>query len=741
MAVEEKSNSLKRKKRRRRKAEEEVIITLGKPPREEEPEEEEEEMEEEDEEEIEPEEPEEEEDVVVISIGKPPVIEEEEVEEEIEEVLEVEGEPVEVEVEEEKLTEEEEEALKRRKLAAIIIAIIVVISSIGIYVIFFLNNDPVAKLQLSPESPFAGQLVLMDASNSTDDKGIEEYTWSFGDQTAYTETKTSAPDGKFDGKTTHSYNEGEYTVKLTVKDDDGRTGTASFHLSVSELVVTISYEKIGDDYSFDVNGTVDVDNNEGIWTGTTSLGKFTLKNVHIDFDGYMLSKVEGVKSQEDGFGESHQTLERYNFEDVDLEGTVSGTLTTENPPATIDSTLPIQDGSLEVTERDYTDLTTNKTIFSDTESYLIISAGSGFDVWSDDHLRSYSNLREKPAVLRIEDLSPDRSFKMDDGQTQRVGDISYTWRVETVTNIKGYPALGIEIDIDETTKRENNIEEFEMWLWITNNIPLPIKTYISAEIYYEGTTTIIVYNNEIQQNGCERGATNIPYGDCFASSPDDHYYFRNPGHEFSSWDYGEYIPDFGSNSSSLDNFPPQDAIAFAEVNSGGLQGYLASYPNAYVIDGHYNDTKDDPPLWNLTFGDLNADTAYYVIVEYDGGSYSVNEEATIDAPKLVNSSSDFDLVLSFSAGEQVFESDEEINQSVFLGGDIRFYDGINYGVKANMIYPSISLTISLTLEHAEYSYYLEDDDGSLSAAVDAINGQLIYVWDHEGDDILSLIIG
>ncbi len=742
MAVENKPNSIKRKKRRIKRTEEEVIITLGKPPGEEEFEEEE--MGEEDEEEIElGEEDEEEEDVVVISIGKPPEKEEEVVEEEIEEVLEIEGEPVEVEVEEEVPPEEEEEALKSKKLAAIIIAIIVVISSIGIFVFFVLNKDPVAKLQLSPESPFAGQLVLMDASNSTDDKGIEEYTWSFGDQTAYTETKKSAPDGKFDGKTTHSYDEGEYTVRLTVKDEEGRTGTASSHITVSELVVTIPFEKIGDDYTYDVNGSVDVENEDGLWTGSSGPGTFTLKNVHIDYEGYMLSRVEGVTSQEDGFGESHQTLERYNFEDVELEGTVSGTLTTESPPATIDSTLPIQDGSLEVTERDYTDLTTNKTIFSDTDSYLIISAGSGFEVWSDDHLRSYSNLREKPAVLRIEDLSPDRSFKMDDGQTIRVGGISYTWGVESVTNIKGYPALGIEIDIDVTTKRENNIEEFEMWLWITNNIPLPIKTYIYTQISYEGTTTTILYNNEIQQNGFQRGTIDIPYGDCLASSPDDHYHFRNPGHEFLSWDSGEYIPDLGSGGSSLEDFPPQDAIAFAETNSGGFQDYLASYPNAYVIDGHYNETENNP-LWNLTFGKEGEGKGYYVVVEESGGSYNIKDEKEIDVSEPRNSTSDFDTVLSFSASEQIFEGDEDINDSAFNSqGNVRFNHGVAYGVKANMIYPSISLTISLTMESTNYAYYLDKEyqGGSFSAAVDAINGQLIYVWKHDGDDILSVIIG
>jgi len=679
--------------------------------------------------------------VVVISIGKPPKVEEEVVEEEIEEVLEVEGEAVEVEVEEEK-PPEEEEALKRKKIAAIIIAIIVVIGSIGFYLLFIQNKDPIAKLQLSPESAFAGELILMDGSNSTDDKGIEEYTWSFGDQTAYTETKKSAPDGKFDGTTTHTYDKGDYTIRLTVKDEEGRTGTASSHITISELVVTIPFEKIGDNYTYNVNGSVDVENEDGLWTGSSGPGTFTLKNVHIDYEGYMLSRVEGVTLQEDGFGESHQTLERYNFEDVELEGTVSGTLTTESPPATIDSTLPIQDGSLEVTERDYTDLTTNKTIFSDTESYLIISA-TGFDVWSDDHLRSYSNLREKPAVLRIEDLSPDRSFKMDDGQTIMVGGISYTWGVESVTNIKGYPALGIEIDIDVTTKRENNIEEFDMWLWITNDVPLPIKTYIYTQIYYEGTTTTILYNNEIQQNGFQRGTIDIPYGDCDASSPDDHYHFRNPTAEFVNWDAGEYIPKVGSSGSSLENFPPQDAITFAETNSGGFQGYLASYPNAYVIDGHYNETESNP-LWNLTFGEEGEGTGYYTVVEDFGGSYNIKDENEIDVSEPRNSTSDFDMVLSFSASEQVFESDEEINDSAFYSqGNVRFNHGVAYGVKANMIYPSISLTISLTMESTDYGYYLEKvyEGGSFSAAVDAINGQLIYVWDHEGDDILSVIIG
>jgi hypothetical protein len=751
MAVEKKPISSKKKKLRRVKPEEEIVITLGKPPEEKSEEEIEEVMEEEPEEELEEEDLEEEEteeDVVVISIGKPSV-EEEEVVEEVEEVEEepeiIEEEAVEVELEEEEGEKpaEGEEAKKMRKLVAIIIAIAVVIGSIGVYTIFLQNKDPIAKLQLSSTTAFAGELIMMDGSNSTDDKGIVEYTWNFGDDRMYSEESGSAQDGNFDGKTTHSYEEGDYTVELTVRDEDDRTGTTASQITVTELVVTIPYERIGDDYSYDVNGSVEVDDEDGIWTGGSDLGTFTLTEINIDYIGYMISSIEGVTSQEDGFGEIHDTLERYNYEDLGLSGTISGTATTQTQTGPVDvplDNIPIQDGELEVTERSYVDLNTNKTIFSDIISNFILPAGADFEVTSYDHIRSYSNLREKPAVLRVEDLSQDRTFKMDDSQTKIVGDIAYTWEVEKVANIKGYPSLGIKIDIDGDTKNRNSIEEFEMWLWITNDVPLPVKTYIYAKVFYEGTTATIVYNNEIQQNGFVKGTIFIPYGGCSASSPDDHYHFRNPDFEFVNWDAGEYIPKIGSNGINFD-FSPQEAINFAQTSSSGFLNYLGSNTEAYVIDGHYNET-DTNPLWNLTFGEHGDETGYYVVVEYTGSSYLISDEGEISISGLRNSTSDFDLILSFSAGKHVFERHENINSSAFdAQGNVRFNNRVSYGARANIIYPSISITLSLTVERTGYGYYLnkEKEDSSFSAAVDAINGQLIYVWDHEGEDILSLI--
>jgi hypothetical protein len=102
----------------------------------------------------------------------------------------------------------------------------------------------------------------------------------------------------------------------------------------------------------------------------------------------------------------------------------------------------------------------------------------------------------------------------------------------------------------------------------------------------------------------------------------------------------------------------------------------------------------------------------------------------------MNTTDQLNPILSFSASESVFKDDQFVNEQAFDAlGNLKLYEGINYGVKANVVYPSISVTVSLSMERTEYAYYLEKEDGSLLAGVDAMNGQLMYVWVHDGDDI------
>jgi hypothetical protein len=687
--------------------------------------------------------------VVVISLGSQPEEEEGIVEEEVEageeEEVEVEEEEVEPEkVKKKKKPLEKEERKKRMKIAAVIIVIIVSISAIGIYFLFFLNQEPVAELQLSHESAPTGQLIQMDGSNSSDDKGIIEYFWDFGDNTnTYYENKDTASDGKFDGITTHTYGTtGDYTVELTVTDKDQKTASTTAEIMITELEVTIPFEKIRDSCTYNVYGYIEIDDDSGLGTWSIDEGPYqgsiTVENIYIEYSGFMISSIVGIVNEKDGFGEIHKTLEKWNYEDVELWGNITGDIEASQGINFPNQIISFEDGYLRVSDNAYIDLNTNKTIYSITNSDFEVS-GFGEEITSNDTIRSYSNLREGTTVFRVEDLKDDRTFKKEDSDIRRVGDILYDWEVTRAQNVKGYPALKIEISIDSNTMTRNNIEEFEMALWITNGIPQPVKTYIYTKIESDGTEITAEYNNEIQTDGFQRGSDDIEYHSCPASSPDDHYHFLNPGFEFVAWDSNDDIPKRGGNSSSLDGYTPQQAISLAENNSPGLQNYLNDHNDAYVIDGYFNDTQDDPPLWNITFGEKGEEEAYYVVVQESG---VIMDESQITVYEVANSTLDFDPVLSFSSGEQVFRDDEDVDEKIYLGtSDPAWYNGVNYGARTDIIYPTISLTISLTIERTAYGYYINKDDGTFFSAVDAINGQLIYVWMHRGDDIVSLILG
>jgi hypothetical protein len=587
----------------------------------------------------------------------------------------------------------------------------------------------------------------MDATNSSDDKKIVEYTWDFGDGQTATDLKDFATDGEFDGITTHTYQEpDDYTIELIVKDEEDKTGKLQITITISDLEVTIPEEKIGDSCEYDIFGAIEVDNDEGLWTMESEDGSYTVTNILVNYEGDLKSETRSVSTQIDGFRIDHETFERYNDQDLDLSGTVTGWLESDFGP---DLLVPFDftGGELQVEASTLVDLDTEKSILSETYGYFFISAGAGIDVTSIDNLRTYSNLREESNVFRVEDLEDDRTFSKDppgtDPHIERVGDIVYYWEVVNATNIKGYPSLGIKVGIDATTKANNNIDVFEMWVWVTNGIPFPIKTYIKTIIDDGDTTIDIEYTSEIKVGEFERGTQEIPYGDCDQDTQDGHFYLYNPGYEFIDWDLNDDIPDMGSNGSSLDTSSrrPANYINYAKTNSVGLQNYLVSHPQAYVVDGYYNETETNP-LWNLTFGEKGDDAGYYIVVEFDGGSYSTKDEMEIAISEVESSTQEMDPVLSFSAGEMVFESDPEINDTIINANGIKFWEGVSYGGQENVIYPIISITISLTLERAEYAYYFHHNMGghTFSGAVDAINGQLIYFWDHEGEDISSIIM-
>jgi PKD repeat protein len=102
-------------------------------------------------------------------------------------------------------------------------------------IITITNRDPVIdNVTISPSQPIMDEEITFNVTATDDDGIIVEYKWNFGDNTEYTEIPGGAPDGTFDGKTTHSYpSKDSYLVTITVKDDDGAYNSTQIWVDIA----------------------------------------------------------------------------------------------------------------------------------------------------------------------------------------------------------------------------------------------------------------------------------------------------------------------------------------------------------------------------------------------------------------------------------------------------------------------------------------------------------------------------
>jgi PKD repeat protein len=124
-----------------------------------------------------------------------------------------------------------------------------------------LNRPPVASFTPSDDTVYVNQSITFDATDSDDPDGdITSYFWEFGDGANATGTTPT---------TEHSYSEeGNYTVILTVTDDDGATNSTSADITVGNrppvAVFTESDEAVYTDVTISFNASESEDSDGSI---------------------------------------------------------------------------------------------------------------------------------------------------------------------------------------------------------------------------------------------------------------------------------------------------------------------------------------------------------------------------------------------------------------------------------------------------------------------------------------------
>jgi len=112
------------------------------------------------------------------------------------------------------------------------------------------NERPTARFDYTPTGPGTGEQITFDASGSSDDGEIENYTWTFGDGTT---TETTDP------VVNHTYaSPGEYDVWVTVTDDGGSTAaTTKTLLANSPPSADVTFDCTEQACTFDASGSTD----------------------------------------------------------------------------------------------------------------------------------------------------------------------------------------------------------------------------------------------------------------------------------------------------------------------------------------------------------------------------------------------------------------------------------------------------------------------------------------------------
>ncbi|WP_455392809.1 hypothetical protein [[Eubacterium] cellulosolvens] len=712
-----------------------------------------------------------------------PIKEPEEVEEPEEDGLEEEEEPVRDEEfeEEEELEEEEveeEEAARRvrrpppsekpagtvggRVLGAIII--IILISTVYYFTILNpivdLNGgggggdgegdgEVTAEFEITAEDGYYhGSKIILDASTSTGEN--LNFRWTLDNDFKILDGDIRSPQisGYYISK-----DNAVQTESVTLKVSNNKNeNTITKQISLNPRTFHIYEEKLGDLGKYDVTGSLVMSNPEGIYKFQMGADEITLESVNIDFETKnqpMEMELIATDDVEDGFRQTHSVYNRAITQYLALNGTVRLKVKSSDigfPLPPFDADL---EGNMDSTDNSYTDFTTHNTIYGKATNTMNINilpvSGLGQEQFEgasftmEDTLESYPDLRKNPMRFKVSDLDlADDELELGDSHAVTVGGILYHWDAKRVEYIYNKPAIEVNLSIGDDLMGKNNLLDFYTAFWLAENISQPVKMHVYTVQKQKGNTTVLNYVTEM--SNFSPGVTRLASQSCPTSANGQHFFSRDPKGSYVPSSNWSFLPPTGnwSGGTSFDAFTHEEALVFAKSHQPFIN-YNATNAGSYIVSGYCTAAGDGgfapgTRTWNLTLGRKDFKNALNIIISENGSVKSM--DVTIDEPP--NSTADFEPLLTFAGSEEILlnHSDKEFYELIFDSNNAIDFRNVNYGIETDLSYPNVDITSISFLERSKYSYLITteqntgDQQRTISVALDAETGQLLFYWDH-----------
>jgi len=618
---------------------------------------------------------------------------------------------------------------KKGFIAIFMIVMIVFLGISGSYLLFFRDgsNEPgsatlTADFSISEIHPLAGDIV-----NFTCDIGEKDdidFRWSIQPD------RYTIIDGDVNSPTMELYfmEIGNYRIDLNVKDALSEE-TSTRYIDVENREIIIERERYGDVATHTLKGDLHIENIDELLNNRETYDYDTLDvRFFTDVNNPMETTIiDDSEKGRDGLGSEYHRLSRKTDQFIRFTGTISGE---ESQTTSIT-------GNSRTVQMNEIDLFNKRPYRTRTDVLSHFSIPVRSDItWEYDVEESvtvFSDLTREGGDLRIEDIADGRNISLEEQGIAKWGRYDLSWYARQIEIIEGRTSIKVEFTMDQATKRDLDVDEFLMYQWISDDIPIPVKT-----------VTNITSSNDVPHPfrlNAEQQLVDFTMGnDLVIYNSIDHRHElitsidQVPGMEsleqefHTDWDM---VPKLGNKGGSIPlDFTPTDAIKLA-TDDQNFKLWSANKPDLLVIGSNLT-TVGGFNKWTLTMAEPG---------EEGGWESRVIGENTQGIPYRVTpvdiSRSELGRILTYSGGEYTLREllpdiDPDTTTRIYgrpqpTGDDRVRFTELSLGTRVDNPYPRSGLVDPSLSGSIEYCLVIEAFDGSLEVGLDMANGQLSYI--------------